>query len=80
MNQKTEKMIRRYARLRGKNELAINAKLLKQIYIKAEPELQKLYKEEMQNYFDAIDQNRIKPGDSYLHSILSVVSDENKGE
>jgi len=80
MNQKLEKTIRKYARLRGKNEIAINPKLLRQVYIKATPEMQKVYREEMQDYFDAIDQKKIKPGDSYLHSILSVVDDINADE
>ena len=80
MNQKLEKTIRRYARLRGKNEIAINPKLLRRIYIKATPEMQKVYRQEMQDYFDAIDQKKIKPGDSYLHSILSVVDELNEDE
>lgn len=80
MNDKTVKMIRKYARLRGKNEVALNEKLLKRVYENASLENQKLYRTEMEDYFKAIDQKLIKPGDSYLYSILQVIEQETNGK
>ena len=64
-------MIRKYARLRGKGEKAINADLLTKIYYKADDKKKELFKKEMTDYFNALDGGLIQQGQSLLHVINS---------
>jgi len=70
MNAKTHKMIRKYARLRGRGEKAINADLLTKIYQKSDDKKRELFKKEMADYFSAIDAGQIQAGQSLLHIIV----------
>jgi len=72
INQKTAKMIRKYAKLRGKNQIEINEKTLRLAWDHASPQKQAFYKKEMQEYFRAVDEGRIKPGESILLSALAT--------
>lgn len=71
MNAKTHKMIRKYARLRGKGEKAINPDLLTKIYYKSDDKKRELFKKEMIDYFNAIDAGLIQQGQSLLHVIVN---------
>lgn len=75
MNAKTLKMIRRYAKLRGKKDPRLNADVLTSIYETASSESQKDFKAEMELYFRAIDEGRIEPGDSIIHISLTDIKD-----
>jgi len=64
------KEIKKYGRLRFANELRYNERTFVKIYMKASPEKQKLFDDEMQTYFKAIENGEIQPGDSILKSFF----------
>jgi len=70
MNAKTVKMIRKYTKLRGKNDFRINIKTLSTVFRNASPSWQEVFKKEMKEYFEAVESGQIEPG----QSILSVVA------
>lgn len=72
INAKSSKMIRKYARLRGKTDPRITEKILSDFFKRSSKEKQQFFRKEMQEYFDAIDSGRIKAGQSLLHAALPV--------
>lgn len=64
------KRIRKYAKLRGGNEPALNYKTLKKAYTNASETSRKLYDIEMKQYFKAIEDKKIEKGQSILHVLL----------
>jgi hypothetical protein len=66
MNTKTIKRIRRYSRVRFENNPLLSADRLKRIYMRSSPEQQKKYMKEMKDYFQALEEGRIKPGQSIV--------------
>jgi len=66
LNSKVTKMIRKYAKLRGQNSVALNYKVLKKVYEKANPLKKRIFRKDMENYFGAVEKGLIKPGESYI--------------
>lgn len=73
MNTKVAKKINKYSELRGAGNPAFEPKLLKKVYDMATPERKKLYEKEMDEYFKAIEQKKIKVGQSILHKVISDI-------
>jgi hypothetical protein len=66
MNTKTVKKIQKYSRLRFEGNPLLSGDKLKRIYKKSSPEQQKKYMLEMNTYFQALEEGRIKPGQSIV--------------
>jgi len=64
------KKIRKYAKLRGIYEPALNYKTLKKIYMSADDHTKGIFDKEMNVYFKAIDDKKIEKGQSILHSLV----------
>jgi len=64
------KKIRKYAKLRGIYEPALNYKTLKKIYVDADSHRRGIFDKEMNVYFKAIDDKKIEKGQSILHSLV----------
>lgn len=70
MNQKKIKKIRRFGKLRFKDNPMYREHVLIDIYEKAGENQRKRLDAEMNDYFQALDANKIKAGDSILKSVL----------
>lgn len=70
MNAKFEKKLRKYAQLRGAKyeDNRFNVKLMKKIYLRADEDLRKQYREEIDNYIQAVDDGRIEAGESLIQA------------
>lgn len=66
INQKLAKKIRRYVRLRGANDPRLNEKVFKKAYERSSPQLRQHHEKEMDDYFIAIEEKRVIPGNSIL--------------
>ena len=64
------KKIRKYAKLRGIYEPALNYKTLKKIYVGANDHMKGIFDKEMNVYFKAIDDKKIEKGQSILHTLV----------
>lgn len=62
--------IRKYAKLRGGSEPALNYKTLKKIYVGSNDNKRKLYDKEMNQYFKAIEDKKVEKGQSILHMLV----------
>jgi len=71
---RVKRMINKYSKLRSGESPAINVKSLNIVYKRADRRLRQFYEKEMQDYFDAIDTNKIKPGESILKKELLDIS------
>lgn len=80
MNDKVKEHIKRYAKLRGRNNEAINIESLTQAYLAGTPAQKKEYVREMESYFDAIREKRILAGQSILHTVYVEEEKEQEGE
>jgi hypothetical protein len=67
MKPETKKNIKKYAKLRGHDNLGINPDTLWTAYVRASDEMKEKYDREMETYFDAIKDKSIKKGQSILH-------------
>lgn len=70
MDRKTKAKIKKYAKLRGGTEPALQFENLLRVYESVSDEWKKIYDEEMDKYFDAIKSKKVMPGESILHSII----------
>lgn len=71
MNQKKLKKIRRFGKLRFSGNPQYQERVLISIYEKADDEKRELLDAEMDQYFEAIENSKIKEGDSILKSVLA---------
>lgn len=74
MDNKTKKIIRRYAKLRSLRNKAgavINARKLAVVYEMGSIEQQKEYMQEMLDYIEAVQNGDVKAGRSYLEKVVS---------
>lgn len=66
INTKKLKRIRRFGRLRFAGDIRYQEKVLLDIYEKADPYTRTQLDDEMEMYFEAINNGKLKPGDSIL--------------
>jgi len=79
MDQKILKQIKKYARLRGKDQEGITAETLEKAFLQASPDQQFRYLQEMEDYFAAIASQKVIPGQSILHTIYERTATVHNG-
>ena len=66
LNNKIRKKIRRFGKLRFAGDIRYREQVLFNIYEFADPEKKQQLEDEMTDYFHAIQEGKLKPGDSIL--------------
>ncbi len=76
MNVKTLKRIRKYAKLRGEGNPGLNEHTLITAYNRADEKMRAQFDKEMNAYFEAIERETVKPGESIFHSMFRQEEDQ----